>query len=1309
MKEFLMAIRKKCVEALIFLVLTAMVHFLSEDQCRAHTLSEARTRLEPEAEQVSELALGKSIERELKADETHVYQIALQSGQFAHVVVDQDGIDVMVSVASPDGTEIVDMDAPNGVYGPEIVSLVARKFGEYRFEIKPVDRTAPPGRYGIRITELRQASAIDEKRMDAQNAFIEASRLYRQATPESAGAAISRFTDAAKLFESSGGRFEQAEAVDFIGQAYFAIGKNPEAIESFHQAVFLFKDLGESLLEVLAQENLVVVYTAQARFSEAEEIARPSLQILEKVLKPNNPNLAIGLNNLAEVYRGEGKYAEAEALYVRALPIYRKLYGENSPNTAIFLNNLGLTYQAQGKFSTAEPLFKRVLEISEGSNSNSFQTAVALTNLASLYIDEESYAAAEPPLARAFAIFEKLVGPEHIYTTGAMSRLAAAYQGEAKYSDAERVSQRVLDIREKTLGLEHEYVVTALADLSQLYKTEGKYAAAEASAQRALRIAEKIVPRYAFLGTLISTLGTIYDDEGHYAQAEPQYERALAVYEKDLGPRHRNVAVVLNNLAKLYVREGKYSKAESNFTRSLDIVKQAFGPENPHVASVTGNLAALYQIQHKYSDAESLYRQALRIEESAFGPDHPRVAALLNNLGRLQQEQGKYGEAEQSFRRALAINQKHWGNEHPSVAQSFAYLAGLYRVEGKDSEAEPLFQRSLEIFERVLGPEHPDVGETLFNFATLYYEWGLPEKAAPFFFKALENLRNQFEEHFTYMSERERLSFLDTVANRFPIFFSFCFKYGDRHPALVEKMYDVLLWKKGLVVSSMVSQRARISTSGGAEASGLLEELAGKKDQLSKLLAVLRTQRVEVRETVAKLEEETNDLERRLVKLSPALASEKQLANVTWRDVTKTLKPEEAAVEVAQFPFTDGKLVTGPSYYVALVVHSKSRAPSLVFLGESSKLEGEPLQKYLGAVIIRSSGELGPEIHPPLRETTPAYEAFWKPLEPALGPAKRVYVSLDGVWNEVSLGILRADDGRLLMEKYDLRLVSSTKDLLRPLHTSSSRTAVLVGNPRFDLSEAEQRTAVETLKSAEEPQQAVAAAEESVWRSRDETGHALKPLPGTEAEVALVAQVLSQAGWQTEAFTKERALEEAVKSVRSPRVLHMATHGFFEPDQEHQRRETLDDLDSSLEDPMLRSGLYLAGANRVLQGQPPVAGVEDGELTAYEATALNLQGTDLVVLSACKTGLGELKNGEGVFGLRRALQEAGAESVLMSLWSVPDEETQNLMTRFYKKWLSGMDRAEALQKAQLEVRQEVRKHYGADLPYYWGAFILVGR
>jgi CHAT domain-containing protein len=304
------------------------------------------------------------------------------------------------------------------------------------------------------------------------------------------------------------------------------------------------------------------------------------------------------------------------------------------------------------------------------------------------------------------------------------------------------------------------------------------------------------------------------------------------------------------------------------------------------------------------------------------------------------------------------------------------------------------------------------------------------------------------------------------------------------------------------------------------------------------------------------------------------------------------------------------------------------------------------------------------------------------------------------------------------MDAYELRMVSSTKDLLRQPPPAAKKTALLVGNPAFDLSEVEQRAALAKLtkpeRSESRPEPIVVASSGGTHLPRGQCPDKLEPLDETQKEVKDIAKLLKEQGWEVSEHTWEEALAESVKGVKGPRVLHLATHGCFEPDQRRDPEEGRLGLQKheearGLEDPMLRSMLYFAGANRTLAHQPTPEGLHNGVLTAYEASTLTLEGTELVVLSAYETGLGKTQNGEGVFGLQRGLQEAGAQAVLMSEWSVPSEETQELMERFYQKWLGGKSKHEALSKAQQEMRDQVKKKYRGDFPWFWGAFVLVGR
>ncbi|HYA97151.1 MAG TPA: CHAT domain-containing tetratricopeptide repeat protein, partial [Methylomirabilota bacterium] len=948
------------------------------------------------------------------------------------------------------------------------------------------------------------------------------------------------------------------------------------------------------------------------------------------------------------------------------------------------LNARFLQLYRQGGYAEAVPVAQEALRVAEATfGPEHSRTATSLNNLAALYAAQGRYAEAEPLYNRALAIKEKALGPDHRDVAMAMNNLAELYGKLGRFADAEALHRRALAVREKTLGANHPDVAQSLNNLAGLYLEVGRYAEAEPLCKRALIIREKTLgaghPSFA---ASLNMLAELYFAQGNYAGAEPLYNAALDVAENALGPEHPNVAVALNNLAQLYRAQGKYAEAEPLYLRALLIDKESFGAEHPDFAAALTNLAALYYDEGKYAEAEPFFRRALAIDEAALGADHPDLASDLNNLAALYQAQGKYAEAGTLLQRSLAILQSALGPEHPNVASTISNLAAAYRAQGKYAEAEPLYKRALAIDEKALGTGHPYTGTVLNHLAGLYYAWGKPDEAENFFERGRQNLAAQFERHFAYMSEKERLEFRDAVARFFPAYFSFCLAYRERVPRLTAGMYNTLLWEKGFIAASMAAMWTKIAAAGDPEAVLLLRELAAKRTESSNIAGILARQPAQSQELVqrkARLDEQTNEIERQLVRRSAALAEDKKVAQATWGDVQRALGKDEAAVEFVRFPFHDGKNWSGKNFYAALVLTQETAGgPALVLLGEAENLEGEPFRDY--REWVRPAGGW--------RQSSTAagakfYDAFWKPLEAALGPARRVYLSLDGELSQVSWPVIPDHDGRLLMETFDLRPVLSTKDVLRAKRTAKNNTAALIGNPAFDLSESEQHAAVARLPRREgtAPASVVAGT-----RSR-ERGTSVGPLPGTQVEVDAVRGLLEEKGWRVERYTQDAALEETVKRVQGPRLLHIATHGFFEADQQAKRRAFSDDQPLGLEDPMLRSGLLFAGANRTLGASisSPAPDLDDGVLTAYEATGLNLQNTELVVLSACQTGLGEVKSGEGVFGLQRAMQEAGAEAVLMSLWSVPDEDTQQLMKLFYSYWLAGADKHEALRRAQLDL------------------------
>jgi len=1025
-----------------------------------------------------------------------------------------------------------------------------------------------------------------------------------------------------------------------------------------------------------------------------------------------------------EQLQKQGKNEESLPLAKEALHIAEATFGPEDPNTATALGRIGAAYIALGNYPEAEPVLKRALGIREKSlGPETAPVAESLNFLGELYYFEGKHTEAEADYKRALAIREKVLGPEDPAVADSLNDLAMIYEERGRFAEAEPMYQRAIAIDEKALGPDSPELADILSDLGNLYADQNRYAKAEPFEKRALAIKEKkLGPDDPEIALSLSNLAMLYNQQGNYAEAEPLFVRARAIYVKAFGADHPSIATVLVNLADLYDKQGRFNEAEALDQQALAINEKALGPEHLVTAATANNLATFYVEQGRYAEAEALHKRALAIREKALGPDDPDVAMSLQNLAYVYDSQRRYADAEPLYKRALAIDEKAYGPEHSIVATMLINLAFLYYVQGRYGEAEPLFTRALAMNEKMLGPDHPEVAWSLYGLEKVYYAERRYDQAEPLFQHSFAILRKRFEYSFAYMSEADRLQFLHTVQKFFPLYLSFSLAQAGGDAGVAGRMYDLLLWQKGLVGTSVAVLRAQVAASGDQKAQEILEDLTAKKSQSAQLSVTRPPGWQEARK---RADAEANELEGQLARSVSSLAEQKTLARANWQDVQKALKPDDAAVEFLRLYFDDGKSPSGKPYYIALVVRPQSVRPELIQLGEAHALEGESFLAYRAEVGSRGVNPGGAQAQPAASPWNRLYDKIWKPLEPALGGAKRIYVAPDGALNEIPLGILQASDGRRVMEKYDVRVVSSTRDLLRPNHPATTNTAILVGNPRFLLSDEEQRIAINRLRDSENHEQAVLLASArsnsvSGTVSRDATergacdppppaGGVLCPLPGTGVEIQSVGELLRGKKWTVSSYQGDQALEEVVKSAASPRVLHVATHGFFLSDQQLKRGEGLSGAPSESDDPMLRSGLFFAGADRVLKNEAPVEGAENGVLTAYEATTLNLQGTELVVLSACETGRGSLQNGEGVFGLRRALQEAGAEAVLMSLWSVPDRETQELMTQFYKNWLRGMEKPEALRHAQASERDRVTKRYGKDLPYYWGAFILVGR
>ncbi|MBD2015244.1 tetratricopeptide repeat protein [Microcoleus sp. FACHB-53] len=869
-----------------------------------------------------------------------------------------------------------------------------------------------------------------------------------------------------------------------------------------------------------------------------------------------------------------------------------------------------------------------------------------------------------------------------------------------QYAAAMPLAERSLAIYEKVLGLEHPYVATTFNNLANLYLEMGNYSSAEPLLQRSLVIREKVLgPEHPDVAQSLNNLATLYQDMGNYSQAEPLYQRALAINEKVLGPEHPDVAKSLNNLALLYQVQGNYSQAERLHQRSLAIREKVLGKEHPSVALSLNNLALLYQAQGNYSQAEPLFQRSLAISEKVLGKEHPDVAKSLNNLAGLYHAQGNYSQAEPLFQRSLVIYEKVLGKEHPDVAKSLNNLALLYQEMGNYSQAEPLYQRSLAILEKVLGKEHPHVALSLNNLASLYLAQGNIARTLEFWSRGTNIEERNLALIFTTGSEAQKRAYIGTLRGTTNGTVSLHVQDTPNNPEAARLALTTVLQRKGIVLDALTDSLQTLRQNLKPEDQKLLNELAATRSQLAALLfkGTGDLPPDQYRQLFTTLKAQADQLEGILSTRSAFFRTESR--PVTIEAVQPLIPADAALVELMLYrPFNAKATKPGQKWgaprYVAYVLHSTGE-PKWVDLGEA-----EPINQAVADFRKALRSTLSSNVKPVARTLD---EKLMQPVRKLLGNSRTVLLSPDSQLNLIPFAALVDENNRYLVENYSISYLSSGRDLLRLQNpTKSSSAPVLIANPDYD-NPGNPSVPVATIRSTKNQ------------RSTDLVQLQFGPLPGTASEAEAIAPMLPG----VTLLTGMGATENALKQLQSPFILHIATHGFFlndvpigaSPDFSRslfQDRSSLEPVPTSVppsrlttgntENPLLRSGIALAGFN------PRQSGSEDGVLTALEAAGLNLSGTELVVLSACETGLGDVVSGDGVYGLRRALAVAGTESQLISLWKVDDEGTKDLMVSYYKRLMANVERSQALRQTQLEMLQNPQYQH----PYYWAAFIPSG-
>jgi CHAT domain-containing protein/Tfp pilus assembly protein PilF len=1067
------------------------------------------------------------------------------------------------------------------------------------------------------------------------------------------------------------------------------------------------KELEERAKEIYRIGNQLTqagqLWESQKKFEESLAI-RQTLYPASKYPQGHN-DLAANLHSLAFVLGEQGKMVEAEPYYRAALAMKKKLYPvekypHGHPTIAATIHNLALLLKNRGKVGDAEELLREALAMDQ-----------------KLY-PSERFPNGHPNLASSLSSLGLV-----LYSQG------RAAEAEPWFRDALTMRQKLYPPAQFPQG--HSELAHSLANLGAVLQAQGKHVEAEKWHHRALAMAHQLYPPAKFpqghpsLASDLNNLGHVLKAQGKAAEAEPWFREALTMNQKLYPPQrfpngHSVVVTNLYNLGVVLHAQGKFTQAERSCRDALTMARKLYQPEqfpqgHPLVATCLHNLGSVLQSQGKLAEAEQQHRESLAMRENLFPPTrypsgHPDLSSSLYKLGTTLLGQGKVAEAERCFRDSVTMNEKlypeaRYPQGHPSLAASLHALGFVLCDQGKAAEAERWLRASLAMNEK-LYPEarypqgHPDLVASLHALGAILHMQNKAAQARPHLSLALQNAIHYFLREATQMAETDAIQLRTEIEAKRDLYLS-C----TRNDAETTS-YPLLGITKGTLVLLLTQKNRDTLASRNPHTQEHVIQLHNIRQQLSHLtehpLTKVNEHRQKLRELSTRKEELEKDIARLLRMELPAwqgnLTSLKRLQTLLGSPtVFVDFYIYEEWRQNPQDLTRKGRRYT--SRYLAFIL-THDKPPQRIELGEAKPIN-ETLQHWREEII---AGQESPATAEKLRKL------LWEPLEKHFPKeTKTVYLSPDGaLWQLPWAALAGKQPGSVLLEDYALCLVQSGPDLLErlqrkaPQHTEPGRLLV-VGGVQYD---AKPATPVATEK------------EKVITRSAnvDQPNVIWKPLPATKFEVERISTLGRK--FNPIVLTGAEATHERVSAaLPQVRYAHIATHGFFQKDDSKEkilalgpdaflRSRTGERLGVFARNPLLLSGLVLAGANAekrsgATTGTPltPNPSPQRGEgsqkepeylgrgiLLAEDLMGLRMDQLDLVVLSACETGLGTIETTEGVQGLARAFHVCGARTVIGSLWKVEDDSTAALMSVFYKYlWEDDLPKAEALRQAQLEV------------------------
>lgn len=1048
---------------------------------------------------------------------------------------------------------------------------------------------------------------------------------------------------------------------------------------------------------------------AAGKYQEARRSGDTALGLALRLHGKNHENYGKSLQNLGVLFFSMGDYPRAGNYFNEALIVRESVHGINSTEAISTLNNLAILYKAQALNLKAEQtLAESRKRIEKGPGTASEVYARNLTISASLAKQQLQYAKARAYLLEALENTRNRKGRLSTAYADILNDLAIHAENLGQLRESAAYYTEAMGIVDSVQGQNNTTYARLLGNMGSIYKQLGQSKESEEALLRSIKLYKAVSADTNATAAPLNNLGTLYLDLSRPQEALNCFQRAAAMYRNTRTAMSGEYGMSLNNMGLAQKALGHYPEALDCYQRALETRESALGKGHPDVAATLNNMAILYEDMNNHTLSLQYHLAAAEIRKNALGNTHPEYAASLYNRARIHAQLKDYQQANTLYRQSLDIRLKAYGPNGLPVANTQEAMAGVYVDQSQFPEAEQLYLSAASVYRRSLGKFSEAHAMAMYNLASLYTSWNKYDKAFIYFdscFQLLDSLpharklqmqcraahcglllraersgkllnaalsfQNWLEADcrsmFSKLSEAEQNQYAFIVFHHFDLLRSIYLKLFSGKPELGEKLLQIELFTKGLTLNKGIEMRKLILNGGNAETLDLFDAMRQLNQQLADAYSGNQLNAFEIQA----LESRQKAAEQELQKRSFAYRRGNESMRTDWKQLRDQLNDGESWIEFSRFRIHGKTDWTDSMRYIALIVHKHSVQPSVVPLFEEKQLTQLLQQAQTDGVLYRggktistqnSSGNYG----------TALYSLIWKPLEMVLRSTRRVYFSVSGQMNRLSFAAIPADSNRLLSDVYELVQIKSGASLLKNTTepAKSKGNMLLLGGLDYD------------SKGPGKGQ----------WQY----------LPGTLAETKAIREIAASAKFNVNTLSEGSATEARLQSLckaEAPEVLHISTHGYFKGPA--QANGALEDYLTARGSAMNQAGLLLSGGNAGWEN-PSIAESDNGVLTALEAGNLNLHGTRLVALSACETGLGEISESEGVFGLQRAFWLAGASHILMSLWKVPDIETAIFMEAFYTQYCLDRDPQRAFFRAQ----EEVKKRYRNE-PARWAAFVLV--